>query len=344
MSLPSWQFTEYVNGVWLSVLGRLPESPTLAYLVNLLENGHEPIDVFMETYSSQEARDRRSKSIIGEPAIPQFVPPGHYYSPIVDPRGLRSSSFELRRKSDQMADVEIDFDAMEGLFHAILDETADLQFPATKASGFRYYAANDMYSLGDALVLAGLIRLKKPRCIIEVGSGFSSAVMLDILDRSDLKSTKVTFIEPYPERLERLLTHEDKERATIIRSSVQEVPATIFQQLEGNDILFLDTTHISKTGSDVNHEVFDILPRLASGVIVHFHDVFEGFEYLDPWIYEQNRSWNELYLLRAFLMYNNSFEVIYFNHAFSCRNAHLINDRCPQIAACPGGGLWLRKR
>jgi predicted O-methyltransferase YrrM len=196
-----------------------------------------------------------------------------------------------------------------------------------------------MFATGDAVVLAGLIRTAKPRRIIEVGSGFSSSVILDTLDQTPDLITSVTFIEPYTERLERLLRPEDSTRAEIIRSGVQEVSSSVFEQLDSGNLLFLDTTHISKTGSDVNHEVIEILPRLKSGVLVHFHDVFDGFEYPSPWIYEQNRSWNELYLLRAFLMYNEAFEVIFANDAFVHRNHELVSELLPAMLDNPGGAL-----
>ena len=118
----------------------------------------------------------------------------------------------------------------------------------------------------------------------------------------------------------------------------------VFATLERGDILFLDTTHISKTGSDVNHELFEILPRLSSGVVIHFHDIFADFDYPEDWIYDQNRSWNELYVLRAFLMYNESFEIIYANDAFAAARSELISEKCPQILENQGAGLWLRKK
>ena len=114
--------------------------------------------------------------------------------------------------------------------------------------------------------------------------------------------------------------------------------------LSAGDILFLDTTHIVKTGSDVLHEVFHILPRLASGVIVHFHDVFDAFEYPERWVFEENRSWNEQYLLRAFLMCNPAFEILYANQFYFRRRREAVARQAPLIARNAGGGLWLRKR
>lgn len=329
----------------MALLGRRPNSETLNYLVGTLEAGRTPIEFFLETQNSTEAHNRlRRLSPYLESAVHVFVPPGHYYSPIVDPNALISSSFEQHRKSDTLYGISIDFNRMHDIFNELMAKTADIDFPKNTVDAFRYYSDNDMYSVGDAIILAGMIRTMKPNKIIEVGSGFSSAVMLDTLDRTDNIDTSLTFIEPYPDRLEKLLRPHDRERVKIIQNGVQEVEISIFSELDRGDILFLDTTHICKTGSDVNFELFEILPKLRSGVIVHFHDVFEGFEYPDDWIYDQNRSWNEIYVLRSFLMYNNEFEIVYFNDAFYRRNQQLIAERCPRMVNWPGGGLWLQKR
>jgi hypothetical protein len=107
-------------------------------------------------------------------------------------------------------------------------------------------------------------------------------------------------------------------------------------------VLFIDSTHVSKAGSDVNHELFEILPRLKPGVLVHFHDVFWPFEYPEAWTFESRRSWNEIYLLRAFLSGNREYEIVFFNDYFRARHGDAA-AAVPKFAQNPGGGLWLRK-
>ncbi|MFC4172887.1 class I SAM-dependent methyltransferase [Microvirga sp. GCM10011540] len=331
------QKQDFVRKVWLTFLGRTPDPEMLAQLVQRLDEGRSPIEFFLDVEACQEAVERRNR-------VHEFVPPGHYYSPVVNPEALKVSSFEERRRSDQLSGLTLDFSAMEEILLQVASRTNDLSFPATATDGHRFYYQNDMFGLGDAIILAGMIRLMKPARIIEVGSGFSSAVMLDTLDRTPQVAAPLTFIEPYPERLRKLLRQQDEIRVDIIEKGVQEVAVEVFEQLGCNDILFLDTTHISKTGSDVNHEIFEILPRLAPGVVVHFHDIFDCFEYPSRWIYDENRSWNELYILRSFLMYNDTFEVIFFNDAFARRKAAFAKQNCPRFMQNPGGGLWLRKK
>jgi predicted O-methyltransferase YrrM len=279
-----------------------------------------------------------------DPQVPLMVPPGHYYSPIVKPDAALRDSVAEQRRSDRLEGVTMDLDAMQELFGRLVDALGTPDLPQRQTPGCRYYIDNEMYGVGDALILAAMLRHLRPRRWIEVGSGFSSAVLLDTLDRTPGLETRLTFIEPYTDRLDALLREADRERVTVLRAGIQAVPLETFDSLGDGDVLFLDTTHVAKTGSDVNHEFFRILPRLASGVIVHLHDVFADFEYPDPWIFAENRSWNEQYLLRAFLMYNSRFEVLYANDFFARHRVPAIRAGCPAILANPGGGFWMRKR
>ncbi len=324
----------FVQQVWRLALGRLPTAEQLRALADHLDAGADPMHYLTEVATCPEAMGRRAAA----EQVPLFVPPGHYYSPIVTP-----ASLPRPLPHSAMLAVTTDLVAMERLYRDLLPHVAEFPLPTHQEPGTRYYADNHMYGIGDALIYAGLIRHLRPRRIIEVGSGFSSAVLLDTLDRTPDLATQLTFIEPYTERLESLLRPADHNRARIIRSGVQDVPLDVFTDLGAGDLLFLDTTHISKTGSDVNFELFEVLPRLASGVWVHFHDVFPDFEYPPEWVFDENRSWNELYALRAFLQYNDAFHIAYANQAFARSHADLIRTTCPRILENAGGGLWLRK-
>ena len=186
-----------------------------------------------------------------------------------------------------------------------------------------------------------MIRHWKPDRIIEVGCGASSCVILDTREALQ-PDTKVTFIEPYPELLLKYIRPGDQAEVQIRKEFIQDVPLAVFGELEENDILFIDTSHVSKLGSDVNFIFFEILPALKKGVIVHFHDVFYPFEYPETWI-RNGTFWNEAYLLRAFLMYNHDFEIMLFTSYLN----HILPDEMksgfPLSAAEPGGSLWLRR-
>ncbi|NQS88701.1 hypothetical protein HQ584_02790 [Patescibacteria group bacterium] len=115
-----------------------------------------------------------------------------------------------------------------------------------------------------------------------------------------------------------------------------------FKQLKENDILFIDTSHVSKTGSDVNYIFFDILPNLNSGVLIHFHDIFYPFEYPKKKILD-GHAFNECYILRAFLQYNTRFKIILFNTFLEHYYEDWFRQNMPLCLRNKGGSIWLRK-
>ncbi len=194
-----------------------------------------------------------------------------------------------------------------------------------------------------------MLRHFKPKTIVEIGSGFSSAEMLDINDHFLGGQTSFHFIEPYPDRLYSLLSPDDRARCTIHEKPVQFIDPKVFTQLRENDILFIDSSHVAKKQSDVNHLLFEVLPLLQKGVIVHIHDIFWPFDYPDRWI-EGGRAWNEAYFFRAFLQYNPTFEVLFFNSFLLSRHRDLLAKHLPSAvkdSSFPdtfgNSSLWLKK-
>ena len=165
--------------------------------------------------------------------------------------------------------------------------------------------------------------------------------MLDTSERYLDWSPRITMIEPYPEQVQELVHPGDLDRVALLSDPVQQVPLSVFAALEAGDVLFIDSTHVSRVGSDVNYEIFEILPALQPGVFVHFHDIFYPFEYPLSWV-EEGRGWNEAYVLRAFLEFNDDFEIVLFNDFLAVRAADKIAREMPLWTR--GGSLWLRKR
>jgi len=147
------------------------------------------------------------------------------------------------------------------------------------------------------------------------------------------------FVEPYPDRLARLLRPSDAATTALHRARVQDLPIDLFARLEANDILFVDSSHVSRAGSDVNFILFEILPRLKPGVLVHVHDVFWPFEYPARW-FRRGMAWNEAYLLRAFLTCNDSFEI-YFWAPYAAR---LDPSPATAVRLEDGQSIWIRRR
>ena len=168
-----------------------------------------------------------------------------------------------------------------------------------------------------------LIRHLRPKTIIEIGSGYSTLVasMAIGANKNEIPDYDCSLIsiEPFPRRdlLDKCLHLSER-----IETPVQEVPLSLFQRLHPNDILFIDSSHITNIGSDVNYEFHQILPSLAPGVLVHLHDIFIPFEYPEPWIKDRALFWNEQYLLRAFLTFNSHFDVVW--------AANYVNQTYPQ--------------
>jgi len=178
--------------------------------------------------------------------------------------------------------------------------------------------------------------------LIEVGSGYSSCVTLDANEFFLKNKIDCKFIEPYPDLLKSLIKSEDNSRIEIIEKKLQDVPLELFKELKTNDILFIDSTHVSKLNSDVNYIIHEIFPVLNSGVYIHIHDIFYPFEYPKQWLLE-GRAWNEQYILRAFLEYNQQFEIILFNTYLESIFKDKIENQFPLLFKNTGGSIWLKK-
>lgn len=275
----------------------------------------------------------------------EMYPRGHYYSPLPDYREVEARADDLFSKSVNLGpSIDLNTDKQLELIRQIgaLGEEFDWSVDSEK-QGRRFYLPNTWFEAADSLALYGMLRLFRPKRVIEVGSGYSSALMLDTSERFLDRSVNFTFIEPYPERLMSRLRPEDHARVEILQQGVQQVPLTTFEALGENDILFIDSSHVSKIGSDVNFLLFEVLPRLASGSIVHFHDIFWPFEYPQEWV-RQGKSWNEAYILRAFLQYNSAFEILLFNSYLGHQHRPLLQEVLPRFLKNTGGSIWLRKR
>jgi hypothetical protein len=273
----------------------------------------------------------------------RFCPIDHFYSPIVNVAELaRRDAQVFRDTGPVLPGIDLKLPEQLQLLQEFAMLARDAVFPETAADGARYYSRNDFYGLTDATLLNCFIRWLKPRRIIEVGSGFSSCVVLDTVGKYLSDQVECTFIDPDPQRLRLRCLKGDLERVKLIPSLVQDVPLSAFSELRENDILFIDSSHVAKAGSDVNYLFFEVLPALHAGVHVHVHDVFYPFEYPRQWIYD-GRSWNEAYLLRAFLQYNSSYALTCFPSHLEKAAPEQFAAALPQCVGNPGQCLWMKK-
>jgi hypothetical protein len=271
-------------------------------------------------------------------------PNGHFYSPVVDPSQLDHSKLwpphpevmgiDFNEASHETILREVfprwmpDYDYPE-----LLDETPELA---------QFFTRNSQFSWLDSRALFVLLREWKPRRLIEIGSGFSTLLAADVNRRFLDGSLEITCCEPYPREF---LRHGIDGVTRLIEDKVQNVAVEEFAALERGDILFIDSSHVAKTGSDVNYLYFEVLPRLATGVRIHIHDILLPHEYPREWVIDENRSWNEQYLVRALLMFSSGFRVVFgCNFAYS-RFPDLVRQALalPSGRAFGGGSFWIER-
>jgi predicted O-methyltransferase YrrM len=208
-----------------------------------------------------------------------------------------------------------------------------------------YHWDNSFWCGADALVHYGLLRRVKPRRVVEIGAGWSSLLMADALKRNEAdrsQRTAVTQIEPYPRRelLSALPDHW-----TLHDVALQRVDLSLFETLDAGDVCFYDGSHVARAGSDVVWFFFEVLPRIKPGVLVHVHDIFWPADYPDEWIFERGQTWNEQYVLQAFLMYNELFEVLICNSMLCHLRPEAVEKLYRDLPGTghSGGSVWLRR-
>lgn len=271
-------------------------------------------------------------------------PPGHYYSPIISTQEVTTHASKIFNHAAPLPGIDLNKEEQTTLLHQLKEKYTEVPYFNIESKGLRYYFNNNTFEYADAVFLHLMIRHLKPKRIIEIGSGFSSAVMLDTNELYFNNSILLTFVEPYPERLQQLIKPGDEKLMNLVQKNLQDTDIILFSQLEPGDILFVDSTHVSKTGSDVNSVLFDILPILPKGVIVHFHDIFYPFEYPKEWVLGWSGfGWNEIYILRAFLTNNKEYKILLFNTYMEQIYEDWFKDHMPDCLKDKGGSLWLKK-
>lgn len=269
---------------------------------------------------------RTVRAVASIAARPPWVRPGHFYSPA-------TSAADVGRALSWPPEAP-GVDLREGEQLRLASELMPL---TTQVRPDRYHADNTMYGIGDASVYSAMLRRIEPRRVIEVGSGFSTATLLDTAEQAGFP-VEATCIEPYPDRLLTLLRPWDDVR--LLRAPVQDVPLDTFDALGSGDVLFIDSTHVAKAGSDVLWLLLRVLPRLAPGVHVHLHDIFWPFEYPEEWLRE-GRDWTEAYLLHAFLCDSRAWEITFFSSWLWRCHPELVPE---ELRVEAPGSIWIRRR
>ena len=271
-----------------------------------------------------------------------FAPPGHYYSPL--PTRDAEVAYEILNDpcARQCSGIALNSDKQIALLNEFAAYWSDLPWQE-EPNARRYHYGNGWFKAADAVVLACMLRQFSPSTVVEIGSGFSSACMLDVNELFLRGGTTFEFVEPNPERLVALLRADDRERSRIHPSRVQVLPVSFFDVLGAGDVLFVDSSHVAKRGSDVVHLFFNVLPSLRPGVLIHFHDISWPFEFPEH-LFRMGIAWNEPYLLRAFLQFNTQFELLsWHSYLASCHKESLATAH-PILREQVNSSIWLRRR
>ena len=234
------------------------------------------------------------------------VLPVHYYSPVPNILELQRTR-DVWAKKSELPGVSVDLDGQVANLRSIC---LPYQSEYSGNKSYKEGVSNHFgpgYGYIEAQALHAFIRYYKPKRITEVGSGVSTYVMLKAceMNREETgKASKVISIEPYPSSRLRIMPQIE-----LIARQVQTVPIQVFTELEENDLLFIDSSHVVRAGGDVNYLILEVLPRLNKGVIVHFHDITLPYDYQRD-VYQTFLHWAETSLLHAFLMFNNRAKIV----------------------------------
>ena len=271
----------------------------------------------------------------------QLFPPGHFYSPVVDQDEARRDAVRIWPTApSSVLGINFNDDSHAHLLKCYMIPEVEKDFwsayPDAAPPG-TLSLSNGAFELMDMRAYHGLLLGIRPTRVVEVGSGYSTLMALDV-KRRHMPKMRVTAIEPYPPDF---LPRSAGLDALIVKR-VQDVAMSEFEALGAGDILFIDSSHVAKTGSDVCHLIFEVLPRLRSGVFVHFHDIFLPYDYPRGWI-EHGHNWNEQYVVRAMLTGSAAWEIkfgcAYARWKYPAEVRTMLRGRWHD-----GGSLYLRKR
>lgn len=269
------------------------------------------------------------------------IVPNHYYHPIPDTSNLKAKDFAKKsivgiNTNDK---VQLDYLARFKTLSRELENFKNLPKFIDPQKDTNFYLNNFAFEGIDALSYYAFIRHLKPKKVVEIGSGWSTKIAAQATLRNNNKSELIS-IEPYPQPF---LKKGFPGFTRLIAKKVEQVPLSFFEGLSSGDILFIDSSHTVKIGGDVNYIFFEILPRLKKGVYVHVHDIFLPFDYPQEWVLKQRRFWVEQYLLHAFLLFNDSFEIVFAKGYLNSKYPKKMKEIFRKCDTVGGGSFWMRR-
>ena len=225
--------------------------------------------------------------------------PRHFYSQIPAIRELRVDGGWKRPFSMKgvVGDVEEHYEFVEECCNA--ERSARLPHEL-------YRNAIEMngdagYGLSDAEFLYKFVLVKKPKKIIQIGAGVATAVTFLAAEDAEY-SPEIVCIDPYPTAF--LEAEQAKGTIRLIEERAQRVETAVYDELQAGDLLFIDSTHTIRPGSEVTRLMLEVIPSLNSGCFVHFHDIWFPYDYSPTTMTSDLFWWHESVFLHAFLVDN----------------------------------------
>ncbi|MDJ0592948.1 MAG: class I SAM-dependent methyltransferase [Pleurocapsa sp. MO_226.B13] len=258
----------------------------------------------------------------------------HFYEPVPNTAMIQQFYSDEPR---ECSGIDFNFAVAEQTLVTMIDIWGKEFYQSATKYGYR--EVNNYFFRGlDAVTLYCFIRKTKPKRIVEIGQGFSTIITMAALEANHIESRfsveKFISIDPY----DRLSFREKKIagiRPEVLLANLQDVPLEIFSSLCESDLLFVDSSHVYKFGSDVEYLFEKVYPNLAPGVNIHVHDISSPYHYPLSWYTEHKRFWNEQHYLENFLRFNPVFRVeipVY----YLSRNSKILAEKCYSICEYKG--------
>jgi hypothetical protein len=264
------------------------------------------------------------------------VPAGHYYSPIPSNEDINFSM--ALSQVTRIGEIDLNRISQINLRNLLLDKY-NLTIYSLINDATNFELKNTWFSGSDAITSSLLLQHLKPKRILEIGSGYSTALISDLNLKFFSNLIEFTTVDPNAERVKLLNLN-----VNLISRKVQNLGIEHFSRLQTGDILFIDSSHVIKAGSDLAYLFFEVFPILNVGVKIHFHDIFYPFEYPENWL-KSGVAFNEIYGLRLFLQNSINYQIYYWNDFLEKTDRDWFEKNMPLCleSRFPTGGIWIEK-
>lgn len=262
------------------------------------------------------------------------VPPGHYYSPIPSTDDFLFAN--NNREKTNLAGINLNETEQMIIAHEWLNLYPEVIYWLQQETE-KYTFENSWFFGSDAISLTLMLIAKPAKKIIEVGSGFSTALIEDINKHWFQSQLSIISVDPNPERARALNLTIDQ-----LETKIQNVEFEVLMNLQKGDVLLIDSSHVLKAGSDVHYLFNSVIPCLASGVKIHIHDIFFPFEYPTDWL-EVGIAFNEAYALQLLLRDSSKLRILYWNDFLEKTHREWFRENMPEMLSTKHqtGGIWL---